>query len=100
MFFAPSQLPKLSNPSLFWRCAALLLGLVAVSPGSVGSVVYETNGTLRGIMRMACSGISEYPGICETEETEKEERRRRDGEVRKDELLTVSTSYLVVFPHY
>ncbi|GMH84711.1 hypothetical protein TL16_g10004 [Triparma laevis f. inornata] len=74
------KIPPLTNPSVFWRSIALTLTLASVSPPSIGAIVYETSGTHRGAMRMACSGVVDYPGIGEGEDTEKEEKTRRDEE--------------------
>ena len=81
------KIPPLSNPSVFWRSVALTLTLASISPPSIGAIVYETSGTLRGAMRMAISGVVDYPGIGAGDETEKEEKRRRDEEFKMTSRL-------------
>ena len=54
---APS-LPKLANPSLFWRSCSLILCLCAANPTGIGRRAWEGNATLRALLKSATSGAS------------------------------------------
>ena len=59
-----ATVPKLAHPSLYWRACGIIIALAAASPATVGKVAWESNPTLRSVMKIAASSeLSQYPPI-------------------------------------
>jgi hypothetical protein len=86
-------LPTLYHPSLFWRVNSLILCLATSNPASVGKQVWETNATVRSLMKMAASSDMQYPPVSESDELAAQ-MAKREREVREEEFSIVSRLFM------
>eukprot|EP00934_Nitzschia_sp_Nitz4_P006870 Nitzschia sp. Nitz4//scaffold142_size57810//11162//17644//NITZ4_006492-RA/size57810-augustus-gene-0.32-mRNA-1//-1//CDS//3329536379//6860//frame0 len=85
------DIPKLAYPGLWWRVTCLALVMCGSSPDKVGATAWESNPTLKSLIKMVTSDRYRFPTVdCDDSQRDnmkKTEQGMRDEEARIAEIL-------------